>query len=105
MEIVQEAMTKIKLANFNILELKDILAMPNKFKVTIRVKQKFTQEILNKREPVEGIRVEQGVIHKMVAMVKLEAILAFAAKLADHIVDSDIVAFQDKLAATNFLNS
>jgi len=41
----------------------------------------------------------------MVAMVKLEAILAFAAKLADHIVDSDIVAFQDKLAATNLLNS
>ena len=42
MEIVQEAMANIKLANFNILELKDILAMPNKFKVTIRVKQEFT---------------------------------------------------------------
>ena len=104
MEIVQEAMAKIKLANFNILELMDILAMPNIFKVTIRIKQVFTQEILNKREAAEGILVKQGVIHKMVVMVKPEAILAFAVKLAGHIVDSDIIAFQDKLAVTNLLN-
>jgi len=42
MEIIQEAMAKIKLANFEILELKDILAMPNKSKVTIKIKQEFT---------------------------------------------------------------
>jgi hypothetical protein len=96
MEIVLEVMAKIlelkakiKMANFRILELKDILVEPNKSKVTTKlmVKQEFILEILNKWVAIEGIQVEQGAIRKMIVLVKLEAVLTLVAIQVTHIVD------------------